>query len=153
MEMKAHHISVFLLGFLIAACDAFVSTPPPTPVPLPPSQHAESAFQWLETHAMMKDNVDWIALRNNTAALIANAKTTADTRPAICNALRQLKDGNAWLLVPGLETPNSYTGYQTLYPENQVIIRIDPGSPAEKAGLQIGDRIEQVNAHAPVPYE
>jgi C-terminal processing protease CtpA/Prc len=113
----------------------------------------ESAFQWLETHAMMKDNVDWSALRNDTADPIANAKTTADTRPAICKAIRELKDGNAWLMVPGLETPNFYTGYYTLYPENAVIIIIDPDSPAEKAGLQIGDRIEQINGHAPIPYE
>jgi C-terminal processing protease CtpA/Prc len=120
---------------------------------LPPPQHAESAFQWLETHAMMKDNVDWDALRNDTAEIIASARTTADTLPAICLAIRQLRDANAWVLVPGLETPNFYTGYYTLYPENQVVIRIEPDSPAEKAGLQIGDRIEQVNGQAPIPYE
>jgi C-terminal processing protease CtpA/Prc len=52
-----------------------------------------------------------------------------------------------------LETPNFFTGYYTLYPDNQVIIKVDPDSPAEKAGLQVGDRIEQVNGHAPIPYE
>ena len=150
--MKARNVSIILLVLFISACTSLAPAPTPTLVPLPPAQHVESAFQWLETHAMMKGNVDWTALRNETADLIANAKTTADTRPTICKAIRELKDGNAWLLVPGLETPNFYTGYLTLYPENQVIIIIDPDSPAEKAGLRVGDRIEQVNGHAPIPY-
>ena len=151
--MKTRNVSLILLVLLLSACDALASAPTPTPVPLPPPQHVESAFQWLQTHAMMKDNVDWTALRNDTADLIANAKTTVDTRPAICRAVRELKDGNAWFQVPGLETPNFYTGYLTLYPENKVIINIERDSPAEKAGLHIGDRIEQVNGHAPIPYE
>jgi C-terminal processing protease CtpA/Prc len=102
---------------------------------------------------MMKNNVDWTALRNDTAELIADASTTADTLPAICLAIRGLRDGNAWVLVPGLETPNFFTGYSTLYPNNQVVIEVGPDSPAGKAGLQVGDRIEQVNGQAPVPYE
>ena len=150
--MKAHNVLLTLVILLISACDALAPASTPTPIPLPPSQHAESAFQWLETHAMMKDNVDWTALRNDTAAIIANAKTVADTLPVICLAVRGLRDGNAWLLVPGLETPNFFTGYTTLYPDNQVIIEVGPDSPAGKAGLQVGDRIEQVNGHAPIPY-
>lgn len=144
-----------IMGFalVISACSAIAFTPTPTLVPLPPDQHAESVFQWLETHAMMSANVDWAALRKETSGIIADARTTADTYPAICKALRELKDGNAWLLVPSLEIPNFYAGYHTLYPENQVIIRIDPDSPAEKAGLQVGDRIEQVNGTPPIPYE
>jgi len=140
------------LALVLSACNALAPAPTPTPIPLPPPQHVESAFQWLETHAMLKDNVDWIALRNDTADIVANGRTAADTRPAICRALRELKDGNVGMLVPGLETPNFYTGYYTLYPQNEVIIRIDPDSPAEKAGLQVGDKIEQVNGHAPIPY-
>ena len=151
--MKLQRTSVMLLTLIISACSAIAPAPAPTPVPLPPAQHVESAFQWLETHAMMKDNVDWAVLRQETADIIASAQTTADTRPAICSALRELKDGNAWLLVPGLDIPNFYTGYHTLYPENQIVIRIDPDSPAEKAGLQVGDRIERVNGQPPMPYE
>lgn len=151
--MKARNLLLILLVLYLSACDALASAPTPTPVPLPPAQHVESAFQWLETHAMRKDNVDWAALRQRNADIIANAETTADTRPVICKALRELQDGNAFLLVPGLQTPNFYTGYYALYPENKVIIRIDPDSPAEKAGLQVGDRIEQVNGHSPIPYD
>jgi C-terminal processing protease CtpA/Prc len=151
--MKTQRLMLLVLVLVLSACTAIAPAPEPTPVPLPPPQHVESAFQWLETHALMKDNVDWTALRRDTADLITNAKTTADTRPAICKAIRELKDGNAWYLIPGLETPNFYTGYWTLYPENAVIIRIDADSPAEKAGLQVGDRIEQVNGHDPIAYE
>ncbi len=151
--MKTHHLILMFLALLSSSCGTIAPASTPTPVPLPPPQYAESAFEWLETHAMMKDNVNWTALRSDTSEIIAGAKTTADTLPAICLGMRQLKDGNAWVLVPGLETPNFYTGYYTLYPENQVIIKIDPDSPAEKAGLQVGDRIEQVNGHSPIPYE
>ncbi len=151
--MKTYSLLLMLLAFLISSCGMIAPAPAPTPIPLPPPQYAESAFQWLETHAMMKGNLDWAALRNDTAESIASAKTTADTLPAICGAIRGLKDGNAWILVPGLKTPNFYTGYYTLYPENQVVILIAPNSPAEKAGLQVGDRITQVNGHSPIPYD
>jgi C-terminal processing protease CtpA/Prc len=151
--MNTQRFFLMFLALAVSACNAIAPAATPTPVPLPPAQHVESAFQWLETHAMMKDNVDWTALRNDTAELIANAKTTADTLPAICLAIRRLRDGNAWVLVPGLETPNFFTGYFTLYPDNQVITEVGPDSPAGKAGLQVGDRIEQVNGHAPIPYE
>lgn len=151
--MKTRNVLFILLVLVSSACTALAPAPTPTPIPLPPPQHVESAFQWLETHAMLKGNVDWTALRNDTADIIANAKTTADTLPAICLAIRELRDGNAWVLVPGLEIPNFFTGYTTLYPDNQVIIDVGTDSPAEKAGLQVGDRIEQVNGHAPIPYE
>lgn len=150
--MKLKSLSVIFLALIVSACNVVAPVSTPTPVPLPPAQHVEGAFQWLETHAMMSSNVDWTALRNETAGTIANAQTAADSYPAICKALGKLKDGNAWLLVPSLEIPNFYTGYQTLYPENQVIIRIDSDSPAEKAGLRVGDRIEQVNGQPPIPY-
>lgn len=149
--MKLKQLWVLLLAAIISACSAIA--PAPTPVPLPPAQHLESAFQWLETHAMLKDNVDWSTLRNDAANTIAAAQTTADTYPVICKAMRQLNDGNAWLLVPGLETPSFFTGYHVLYPENQIIIRIEADSPAEEASLQVGDRIEQVNGHPPIPYD
>ena len=151
--MKLQRLSLLFLALVVSACSAIAPAPTPTPVPLPPDQHVESAFQWLETHAVLSANVDWTGMRNDTAGLIAAARTTADIYPAICSAVRGLKDGNAWLLVPGLEIPSFYTGYQTLYPENRIVIRIDPDSPAEKAGLQVGDRIEQVNGRSPLSYE
>jgi hypothetical protein len=114
---------LILFALLLSACGAIAPTPTPTPVPLPPPQHVESAYQWLEAHAMLKDNVDWDALRRDTAGIIANAQTTADTLPAICLALQRLQDGNAWILVPGLEVPNFYTGYYTLYPQDKIIIQ------------------------------
>jgi C-terminal processing protease CtpA/Prc len=151
--MKLKRLLLLFLATIISACSAIAPAPTSTPVPLPPDQHVESAFQWLETHAMMRDNVDWPALRNDAADVIAAAQITADTIPVICKAIRELKDGNAWLLVPGLETPNFFTGYHVLYPENQIIIRIEADSPAEEAGLQVGDRIEQVNGHPPIAYD
>jgi carboxyl-terminal processing protease len=142
---------LIVFALLLAACEAIAPTPTPTSVPLSPQQHVESAFQWLETHAMLKDNVDWDALRHDTSGVVANAQTTAATIPAICLALQHLQDGNAWMLVPGLEVPHFYPGYYTLYPEDNLIIQIDPDSPAEKAGLRVGDVIEEMNGLPPKP--
>lgn len=72
--MKALRPTILLLIFMVSACNAIVPAPEPTPVPLPPAQHVESAFQWLETHAVLSANVDWTALREDTADLIAAAR-------------------------------------------------------------------------------
>jgi C-terminal processing protease CtpA/Prc len=109
-------------------------------------------MQWLQTHAIMGENVDWVALRKDTAKLISNSKTTADTYPAICFALRALKDENAWMLVPSLEIPNFDAGYSTLYPENRIVVLLTPNGPAEQAGLHVGDLIQTINGKAPQPY-
>lgn len=151
--MKLKRLSVLFLAAILAACSVMAPSTTRTQVPLSPAQYLESAFQWLETHAMMKDNVDWSSLRNEAAGTVALAQTAADTYPVICKAIRELKDGNAWLLVPGLGVPNFYTGYHVLYPENTIIIRIEADSPAEQAGLPVGSRILQVNGHPPIPYQ
>ena len=152
--MKTIHTSLILiliLSLILSACNMLAATPTPTPVPLPPPQYLESALQWLQAHAVMGKNVDWAALRNATAKLVPDPKTTADTYPAICLALRSLMDGNTWMLVPNLDIPNFNKGYFTLYPENKVVINITHNSPAEKAGLQVGDIIATTNGLPPKP--
>lgn len=81
--MKLQRLFVLFLTLIVSACSAIVPASTPTPVPLPPAQHVESAFQWLETHAMMSGNVDWTALRDETARIIANAQSITDTYPAL----------------------------------------------------------------------
>jgi hypothetical protein len=152
-NIRILYILLTAFALLLSSCDLISPASTPTPIPLPPAQHVESALQWLETHALLKDSVDWATLRQESASVIANAKTASDTIPVICTALRALNDANAWMLVPGLEIPNFDTGYLTLYPENKVIVQVNPASPAEKAGLRVGDVIETAmdNRHFPSP--
>ena len=144
--------SILALALLLSACDLVGGTATAVPTPLPPPQHVENAFQWLQTHAMLQSNVDWQALRRSSADTIAKAKTTTDTIPVICEALRRLQDGNTWLLVPGMEIPAFNTGYFTLYPENRVVTYLYPRGPAENSGLRVGDIILERNGTAPKPY-
>jgi hypothetical protein len=65
--MKLKRLPVLLIAAILSACSSIAPVPTSTPVPLPPAQYLESALQWLETHAMMRDNVDWSSLRNEAA--------------------------------------------------------------------------------------
>jgi C-terminal processing protease CtpA/Prc len=147
--------SILLLTFclLLSGCGVFAPPATPTPVPLPPPQYLESALQWLQSHAVFEKNVDWAAIRKEAATLSPNPKTTADTYPAICNALRALKDGNAYLQVPSLVIPNFDSGYATLYPDYKIVYWLKPGGPADKAGLHVGDVIQQDNGKPPQAYD
>jgi carboxyl-terminal processing protease len=122
-----------------------------TPTPLAPADYLENALQWLQTNAVMGKNIDWNAVRAQVKALNLDLQTTASTYPAICLALRSLKDGNAWLQVS--QPPAGFSGYGTLYPENRVIFVVDSGSPAEQAGVHVGDVIESLNGAPPKPYD
>jgi C-terminal processing protease CtpA/Prc len=121
----------------------------PNPTPQPPAEYLEIALQWLQTYAVMGKNVDWNAIRSEAKTLSPNPQTTAGTYPAICLALRSLKDGNAWLMVS--QPPVDYPGYYTLFPDNKVIIGVNPGSPADQVGLHVGDVIESLNGAPPKP--
>jgi carboxyl-terminal processing protease len=145
---------LFLLSStLLSACAA------ETPTQLSPamgsilSQDIENAFQWLQANALMAKNVDWTALRAEAAALKPDLNTSADTYPILCKALRELRDANAWLYVPSLETPGFGFDYLTLYPDYKIVTWVQPNSPAEKAGLQVGDVIQKKNGEPPQPYD
>ncbi len=150
--LRLSSILVLTFCLLLSGCGIFDPAPTPTPVPLPPHQYLESALQWLQTHAVFEKNVDWVAIRKEAASLAPDPKTPADTYPAICNALRALKDGNAYMLVPSLEIPNFDSGDWTQYPDYKIVSWLTPNGPAEKAGLHVGDVIQEQNGHTSIPY-
>ena len=149
MKMFRYFSILFvLLAMVLSGCAGVGQTS--TPTPLPPAEYLESALQWLQTNAVMGKNLDWDAVRRDARALTPDLLTTASAYPAICLALRSLKDNNAWLQVS--QPPDDYTGYYSQYPENRVIIKIDPGSPADQANVKVGDVIENLNGAPPEPY-
>lgn len=118
--------------------------------PQPPNEYLDGALNWMQTHAVTSKNVDWNAVRRDAQALVPNPKTTSETYPAIRLALGRLGDGSAFLLLP--EAASYDPGLNASYPEN-IVISVTPGSPAEKAGVRVGDQIEKINGVSPQPYD
>jgi len=132
---------------LLSACVGLI----PTPESQPPKEYLENALNWIQTHAVFGDDMDWDKVRREALALAPNPQTTADTYPAIRLALQRLNDGFASLELPLADRPDRYTGMYAIYPEN-VIILVYPGGPAERVGVRVGDVIELINGEAPRPF-
>jgi C-terminal processing protease CtpA/Prc len=82
----------------------------------------------------------------------AEAQTPAETYPAIERALELLGDQHSFFRTPEQqrllkEGKTKRTGVRVTYPGG-IIGMIDPGSPAERAGVQVGERIATINGHA-----
>jgi len=140
-------ILLVILTTLLSACAGLI----PTPEPQPPKEYLENALNWIQTHAVFGDDVDWEEVRREAFALAPNPQTTADTHPAIRLALQRLDDGFSSLELPLADRPDRYTGMWAVYPENTVIV-VDHGGPAERAGVRVGDVIELINGALPKPF-
>jgi len=135
--MKTTNFSSALLVFLmmiLSACNSIFPAllPAPSPTPLPPPEYLEGALQWLQTNAAMGNNVDWASVRDKAKNLTPTLQITSDTYPLICEALRDLKDGNAWLQASA--SVNDYNGYATLFPENHSHRSRQSGRSCQSAG-------------------
>jgi C-terminal processing protease CtpA/Prc len=108
-------------------------------------QYLHDALSYMEEHSIKRDSVDWPSVRAVAEQMAANASEPADTYPAIRVALRALDDRHSFL-VPSDEMANrargSWTGLgvHALAPDG-VIAQVHPGSPADRAGLSVGDTI------------
>lgn len=65
-----------------------------------PRRYLNHAIAAMQQHALHRRAVDWKALRRAAIAEIANAKTVAETYPAVRNALKRLNDGHSVFLAP-----------------------------------------------------
>jgi hypothetical protein len=115
-----------------------------------PSFYLESALEIIQTQAVRRDAVDWPAVTARAKELARDAKTAADTYPAIRHVLEQLHDGASNITAPpSSNTPPGAFGLMTLYPDKVVAI-VFPESSAAHAGIRAGDVIEAVNGAPPV---
>lgn len=123
-------------------------------------RYLEAALDQVEQGSRVY-STDWQALRTQALAAIAasGAQTPADTYPAIRDALATLGDRHARLLEPeaaklmATKRPAKSTGL-VVVPRDMIVGQVLPGSPAEAAGLAIGDRIvavEGVTGFADLP--
>jgi len=135
-------ISVIGFLFILAACDLVPSQPTQ-----PPEQYLNNALDWIETHAVLGDRVDWDQVRQEAANLASGAQTTAEMHLALEHVLRTLchaGDYDAFFEDPETPTSGKTSGYISTYPDG-VIVQVWPGSPSERAGIQVGDTIETLN--------
>jgi len=153
LKSRTGNSTVFtcFLAIILTACAAEGSIP--TQPPQPPDQYLSNALDWIETHSVKINTVDWAAVREEALELAPNPQTTADTYPAILFVMKQLGDA-ATFFTPaddGKVVPD-FVGFQAFYPE-AVILGIDSGGPAEKVGLQIGDVLVSINNAPPKQWQ
>jgi carboxyl-terminal processing protease len=142
---------VCFLAIVLVACAA--GEPIPTQPAQPPDEYLSNALDWIETHSVKINMVDWAAVREEALELAPNPQTTADTYPAILFVTKQLGD-SATFFVPPEDTRDipDNVGFTAFYPE-AVIVGIDSGGPAEQAGLRIGDVMESINGAPPKQWQ
>ncbi|HWW95021.1 MAG TPA: S41 family peptidase [Vicinamibacteria bacterium] len=118
-----------------------------------PAVYFHVAFSTIQRSSLMRDRVDWRALRAEADELRRGARSTADTYPAIRLVLQRLGDHHSHLSTPA--TMHAHRGGATWAPgltvigPERVVALVSPGGPADKAGIAVGDIVETVNGQAP----
>jgi carboxyl-terminal processing protease len=111
--------------------------------------YLNEALNYIQDNSVMKERIDWPTLRQEMSALAALAQTPAETYPAIKKALELLGDHHSHFRSPASvqllgQGQAKQLGLRIIYPEG-IIGLVYPDSPAEHAGLQVGDHIETIN--------
>lgn len=106
-------------------------------------------WDYIQENSIKREQIDWQALRKEVLPLVEKAQTPADTYPVIRMILERLGDNHSFFRAPEEERMLKEGmardfGLRVIYPEG-IIGLIFPGSPAEKSGLRVGDRILQIN--------
>ena len=139
-----------------------VQSPPAIAIPAPPNisreayDYIQEALDFVQQTWLGRDHIDWVALRRKAVAMAAanNAQTPTDTHGALSAVVQSLADFHTTF-----STPQDVAGEPENIPEavgiaasyaKRMVTGVDPGSPAEKAGVQVGDIIVSVNG---VPTE
>lgn len=151
MNTKFSNLITFIcvLVFLTACAEKQIPTQPPQPA----DEYLSNALDWIETHSVKTRAVDWVSVREQALALAPSPQIPADTYPAILFVMKQLGDAATFFIPPDdHRSAPDVVGFNAFYPD-AVIISIDPGGPAEKAGLQIGDMLLSVNNATPKQWQ
>jgi hypothetical protein len=136
------------------AADATTPRPGPTTAPAggattatPPAGYLADAIELIRRNAYYADRVDWPAAR--AEAHRRAGATREGAYEAIRWVLSELGDGHSLLLTPeelrAAETGGEPSfGLTALFPE-RVVVDVEPGGGAERAGVRVGDLVQSVD--------
>lgn len=113
--------------------------------------YLNEGLNYIQQNSIKRELINWQALRKEVFVCVEEAQTPAETYPAIVMALKHLDDHHSHFRRPRgqqlrQEGKTQQIGLSAFYPEG-VIGVVVPSSPAEQAGVQVGDRIDRVNGH------
>jgi carboxyl-terminal processing protease len=118
-----------------------------------PAVYFRVAFFLIQRTSVMRDRIDWPAVRTEADELRRGARTNAETYPALRLVLQRLGDNHSHLATP--ETVRAHRagaaatlGLTVIWPE-RVVALVSAGGPAEIAGVKVGDLVEAVNGSEP----
>ena len=111
--------------------------------------YLNEALDYIQENSVRREHIDWQGLRQEVYVLAAHAQTKAETYPAIEKALELLGDHHSMFFDLEREQLKwkgkaRRFGFRAAYPEG-IIALIVPGSPADHAGLHVGDCIETID--------
>ena len=151
--MKYRYVGLAYLCIITLALASCVTEIIPTQPPQSPQEYLSNALDWIESHSVKIDTIDWAAIREQAVLLAPDPQSTEDTYPALEFVVTQLGDTVTYFIPASLanEARNDL-GFDAFYPE-AVITTITPGGPADRAGLRVGDVIKSINGAPPKQFE
>lgn len=124
----------------------------PTQSSQSPSVYLRGALDWIGAHSSRVDHVPWVAIRKQATQMARHAHTTSQTYPAIVFALERLHDPLAFFLDPRSAAQGRDDGLSAIFP-GRLVVDVEPGSPAQRAGVRIGDLIKAVDGKKSHPFQ
>lgn len=114
-----------------------------------PGVYFRVAFMAIRRTSVMRDRVDWPALRVQGLQHMGRGWRTRAAYPAIQSVLAGLGDHHSFFLPPPFARQMSAgdrttAGLDVAWPE-RVVFQVYPGGPAAEAGVRVGDVLESVN--------
>jgi carboxyl-terminal processing protease len=111
--------------------------------------YLEAALAYMQESSVQRDQVDWAAIRAEAFKAAAHAQSPADTYDAIAVALYRLGDQHSRFVDP--QEARRFPTQQDLsigllvdYADG-VVMTVQPGSPADRAGIRQGDTVTAIN--------
>ena len=121
---------------------------PPTP-----AAYVGEALAFIERYGYRVPLIDWPAIRSRAERRAESASSIGDTHAILAEAVKALGDKHSSFVKPpeaATQSQGNYTGFGFLASmPSRVVITVAPGSPAERGGLRLGDRIDKVNGQTP----
>ncbi|HET6748453.1 MAG TPA: PDZ domain-containing protein [Actinomycetes bacterium] len=109
----------------------------------------DEALNLVERRAFYAERVDWPSVRAEARRRVAAATTRAEVYEVIRWVLSRLGDHHSFLLTPQRAAELAVGrgrdfGLLAMFPE-RVVVDVEPGDAAERAGVRVGDVVEAVD--------